>query len=765
MVKLSKNTYIKVVLTLFMIFIGVGFLIQNVNFIGNVIQNFSVSICVNTAPVIKNVSCPSVAYEGDTLNCYITTNDPDLNQNRSLTMFELNGTHIAWDIISFNDTEADAETYQNYTDNGTIKVTLMQPYNGTRFTGGAWVTFNYKVNYNQTISNCSLYTNHTGTWSRVSTDNSVKNNTVSSFSIYNIPDLTTFKWNVKCYGNNSDYDFGDYNKTVKIRSVDKYSRATLDDSHLGNHSILFLIDDGSQCSNNQNSFIYNLNVLSAGNHPPYLVRDIPNQKWMQDTTLVAFNLDYDRQGYFDDPDGDPLTYRVDPNSNIQITIDSNHLVTFVPKAGYYGIEYVYFYATDPYNLSATSNRVKLEVQKLEQPTPPETSQKTDDSYKDRSSIPLNFTEITCFPDWNCSDWSICLPQGFQVRRCNDLNRCNSSIFKPNLTQACDYIPKCDDGIQNGDEQGIDCGGHCYKQCLVETCFDGIKNQNEVGIDCGGVCDECKDIMTCYDGVKNGDEENVDCGGSCSKKCSVEESPSQVSNAFGIAKLLQGLLSLFLTGILSYYAYAKRRLLKHWYKLLIKLFRKKQAISIDKPKRLLKSLDEIEANLLTSLPNKSMSHLSDVISDYISSLLENYNLTNEEIIKMATLIEIDPNIKEIIISLFNDLNEIVYTKKEMSLNSVQEMVFEVRNLILNTTFEKLPSLFSRVELKQPKGDIAHLYDKLTDLNVWVLNNNLEKSKSIYLYLLNYVRNNSIKDKYLISSIHRAYKLLMYKNEKR
>ena len=44
-----------------------------------------------------------------------------------------------------------------------------------------------------------------------------------------------------------------------------------------------------------------------------------------------------------------------------------------------------------------------------------------------------------------------------------------------------------------------------------SCFDGIQNGNETGVDCGGDCTPCP---TCDDGIQNGDETGVDCGGSC-----------------------------------------------------------------------------------------------------------------------------------------------------------------------------------------------------------------------------------------------------------
>ena len=49
-------------------------------------------------------------------------------------------------------------------------------------------------------------------------------------------------------------------------------------------------------------------------------------------------------------------------------------------------------------------------------------------------------------------------------------------------------PPCSiDGIQNGTETGIDCGGNCP---ACPTCTDGIQNGTETGVDCGGSCAAC-----------------------------------------------------------------------------------------------------------------------------------------------------------------------------------------------------------------------------------------------------------------------------------
>ncbi len=79
---------------------------------------------------------------------------------------------------------------------------------------------------------------------------------------------------------------------------------------------------------------------------------------------------------------------------------------------------------------------------------------------------------------------------------------------------CPACPTCTDGIQNGDETGVDCGGSCPNIC--PTCSDGTQNGNETGVDCGGP--DCAACPTCSDGTQNGNETGVDCGGPDCSAC-------------------------------------------------------------------------------------------------------------------------------------------------------------------------------------------------------------------------------------------------------
>ncbi|WCO03167.1 FG-GAP-like repeat-containing protein [Psychroserpens ponticola] len=77
------------------------------------------------------------------------------------------------------------------------------------------------------------------------------------------------------------------------------------------------------------------------------------------------------------------------------------------------------------------------------------------------------------------------------------------IMNPAINQFLQIIesqptPTCTDGIQNGDETGVDCGGSCPDACPVTpTCTDGIQNGDETGIDCGG---SCPDVCPCTENV-------------------------------------------------------------------------------------------------------------------------------------------------------------------------------------------------------------------------------------------------------------------------
>ena len=73
------------------------------------------------------------------------------------------------------------------------------------------------------------------------------------------------------------------------------------------------------------------------------------------------------------------------------------------------------------------------------------------------------------------------------------------------------LPGCFDGAQSGDETDTDCGGSCSAACaLGEACASAADCVSRVCAPDTRVCS----APACDDGVENGNEEGVDCGGSC-----------------------------------------------------------------------------------------------------------------------------------------------------------------------------------------------------------------------------------------------------------
>lgn len=107
-----------------------------------------------------------------------------------------------------------------------------------------------------------------------------------------------------------------------------------------------------------------------------------------------------------------------------------------------------------------------------------------------------------------------------------------------VTTSCnedepETVATCTDGIQNGTETDIDCGGSC---AACPTCTDGIQNGNETGVDCGGSCTPCP---TCSDGIQNGTETGVDCGGSCPPCAFSEFMTCEINGSAFAANLVAG----------------------------------------------------------------------------------------------------------------------------------------------------------------------------------------------------------------------------------
>jgi len=74
-------------------------------------------------------------------------------------------------------------------------------------------------------------------------------------------------------------------------------------------------------------------------------------------------------------------------------------------------------------------------------------------------------------------------------------------------------PHCDDGIHDGSETDIDCGGSCARRCTIGFACDS-------GADCqSGVCASGRCVpQPCFNGVQDNAETDIDCGGGTCRPC-------------------------------------------------------------------------------------------------------------------------------------------------------------------------------------------------------------------------------------------------------
>lgn len=103
-----------------------------------------------------------------------------------------------------------------------------------------------------------------------------------------------------------------------------------------------------------------------------------------------------------------------------------------------------------------------------------------------------------------------------LKSCTLTSDCKSRVCTGAVNGKKCQIPSCGDSVLNGDETDIDCGGSaCVEQgapckdtqkcrlatdcesgvckaglCEASSCNDGVQNGGEMGIDCGGPCGQC-----------------------------------------------------------------------------------------------------------------------------------------------------------------------------------------------------------------------------------------------------------------------------------
>lgn len=491
--------------------------------------------------------------------------------------------------------------------------------------------------------------------------------------------------------------------------------------------------------NNSVNVSWTLNVSNI-NRNISLNRSIPNSTWDEDTSNIAYDLDE----YFYDPDvaivdGDSITYTAvfitDPHS-ITATIDSTtHIVKYSQPQDWYGTEYAYFIAEDSYGSRAVSNNVTLTVRDV-----PET-QSQDSSSSGGGGGGSSGGGYLCNPDWFCSKWSLCYPNGTRYRDCFDLNNCHTRRNMPLLEENCTYIPECYDGIQNQEEEGVDCGGPCppcgtcYDKIKnngeygvdcggpcdpCPSCFDGIMNDGETGVDCGGPCDPCP---TCNDGIKNGNEKDVDCGGPC-PPCKYIEAPAFVIGISVKEKVVVlAVLLAILAVVVIFLAYNIIKI--YWKDIKNKTLTIRSVLSgkRDNERPLtddqilknstLRRISNIESRMSNEDPEKTLSSIFSITKDFFKSALKlDSELTHEEIHKEIIKRNVSDELRSRIEYYVNKLERINYSKDKPTLSELDNLIRLLKEIVdVSVDTEKKIVLGENIELKRIKELISITNDAI------------------------------------------------------
>jgi len=301
---------------------------------------------------------------------------------------------------------------------------------------------------------------------------------------------------------------------------------------IGNHTIRIFVFDDSGCNNNMFYKDFDMSIVKA-NHPPYLATPIPN-KTIKRFTSINFYLGT----YFKDPDDDNLTYAfATSNQYVSISVDNRSYATV--SGDVCGESNVFFVASDPYGLTTTSNTINYVVWGCAVDT---------SSSSGGSGSGLGGGgegSYNCTSEWHCGQWSNCLQDNTTTLECRDYHACDPKHYIEVLKKNCTYVPEvvlCAENWQCND------WGPCINSSHSRICIDNSS--------CGtfttkpAETEYCTAAASCFDGIKDGNETGIDCGGEC-PACKNVEAPKEVPKPFSTSLLIVLILALVFFSLLLF----------------------------------------------------------------------------------------------------------------------------------------------------------------------------------------------------------------------
>ena len=491
----------------------------------------------------------------------------------------------------------------------------------------------------------------------------------------------TFMSNETWFTTVTDDSLADPNATGKIDFT------TTDITKIGIHLIDVSVKDQG------NLFDSELIYLDIFNNPPNITSFFPNstnvsmlEGTSQQFNVSAFDPDNDfvfYQWYFDTF---PIPLEVFENFSFIADFNSqgNHNITIIVR--------------DPYNFS---NSKSWNLTIIDVPQPPPGGGSGGGGGGGASS---------CKENWTCIDWSPCPVYRVQFRKCTDLNNCNTYNSKPVEKQSCAYIypPTCDDGKQNQNELGVDCGGQC-KPCA--TCNDNTKNQGEEDIDCGGPCPrKCGLLYKPLFYPLCGDKQ---CEGIDIIFC-----PSDCKSSWFYITLIALIFAVYI-----FYGLNKTRTL------VLAILRRKAELKLLRRKVAPGIFAINKLNLLLEiLNNENLEQVSKNFSDTIKEFLSiffliKYEFTYDELLLEIKKEKLGSDIKSKIESIFNVISEVEYGRFKINVIILSNLIEDAKIVIQElVSFEE--SKLAAKKIKKPKSIAKKIFYYIKEF-VGSIENNISK----------------------------------------
>ncbi len=556
---------------------------------------------------------------------------------------------------------------------------------------------------------------------------------------------------------------------------------TTNDSSWGDHSIRIGVDDAACGPHDVSYHEYNF-TLNFNNTPPEYYRELPNITMDQKQTLIAYYLN----DYFRDIDGDTLTYSLLSYNtgamSVHIIPGTSEVIirTLDNVCGDYTITYM---AEDTY--SPPANALSL--------PPAKVTINCDDEDNEASSSGGGGLPIEpCTEDWTCLEWSDCYPPisdkpefitGYQKMSCYDRNSCDEDNYKTTRYRECEYR------VPAGCYPEWECTDWtlCRKDGTKErACFDlnECPTSDQIRFGIPEITQFCVYSESCSDGVKNNNEMGIDCGGPC-EPCKTIESPSIIFDSNKVLSWFIGILVAIAVTILILYRVFRKQIKGIFSKLVWLLVKKADRqiyLGGKEKKKILKSVENYEKDLAEKIKkdnltnddlNELESKLFVLFRKSFSEMLDlDFEATKEEFMKKIKKLETTEEFREIVITLterfirlekegrseldgrkeiFSDIDEII-----LDFNTLKFFIFNISDKIDISKFKSI-----KLKTKKSKNDLFEIINKTNNAYIYLQHLHLKEGKDTYLNLIGLYESLNEKDKTKIYELTSTlFKVLTY-----